>query len=80
MGKKENLQKAIAVSMMMTNIFCTPVWADPVEGTPGTDGAAIVHNDDISSGINTVYTADNGRWVVTLQEVAKAVTEAAAVR
>ena len=60
MGKKENLQKAIAVSMMMTNIFCTPVWADPVEGTPGTDGAAIVHNDDISSGINTVYTADNG--------------------
>ena len=60
MGKKENLQKAIAVSMMMTNIFCTPVWADPVEGTPGTDGAAIVHNDDISSGITVVYTADNG--------------------
>ena len=60
MSKKEKLQKAIAVSMMMTNIFCTPVWAAPVEGTPGANGAAIVHNDDISSGINTVYTADNG--------------------
>ena len=60
MSKKEKLQKAIAVSMMMTNIFCTPVWAAPVEGTPGANGAAIVHNDDISAGLNATYTADNG--------------------
>ena len=60
MSKKEKLQKAIAVSMMMTNIFCTPVWAAPVEGTPGANGAAIVQNDDISAGLNATYTADNG--------------------
>ena len=60
MSKKEKLQKAIAVSMMMTNIFCTPVWAAPVEGMPGANGAAIVQNDDISAGLNATYTADNG--------------------
>ena len=35
MSKKEKLQKALAVSLMLTNIFCSPVWADPVDGAQG---------------------------------------------
>ena len=60
MSKKEKLQKALAVSLMLTNIFCSPVWADPMDGAQGTDGAAITKNEDISSGVSDAYTADNG--------------------
>ena len=60
MSKKEKLQKALAVSLMLTNIFCSPVWADPVDGVQGADGAAITKNEEISSGVSGAYTADNG--------------------
>ena len=60
MSKKEKLQKALAVSLMLTNIFCSPVWADPVDGAQGTDGAAITKNEDISGGVSDAYTAAAG--------------------
>ena len=60
MSKKEKLQKALAVSLMLTNIFCSPVWADPVDGAQGTEGAAITKNEDISGGVSDAYTAAAG--------------------
>ena len=45
---------------MLTNIFCSPVWADPVDGAQGTDGAAITKNEDISGGVSDAYTAAAG--------------------
>ena len=60
MSKKEKLRKALAVSLMLTNIFCSPVWADPVDGAQGTDGAAITKNEDISGGVSDAYTAAAG--------------------
>ena len=60
MSKKEKLQKALAVSLMLTNIFCSPVWADPVDGAQGTDGVAITKNEDISGGVSDAYTAAAG--------------------
>ncbi len=63
-SRKERLQKALAVSLMLTNIFCAPVWAaDPVDGTQGPDGTSIIKNEDISGGISGAsgeYTAGNG--------------------
>ena len=60
MSKKEKLKKALAVSLMLTNIFCSPVWADPVDGAQETDGAAITKNEDISGGVSDAYTAAAG--------------------
>ena len=68
MSEKQKLSKKIAHTLLAMsivysggmNVLCNTAFADPVDGTPGTNGAAIVQNDDISSGISTTYTADNG--------------------
>ena len=68
MSDKKKLSKKIAHTLLAMsivysggmNVLCNTAFADPVDGTPGTDGAAIVQNDDISSGISTTYTADDG--------------------
>ncbi len=68
MSEKQKLSKKIAHTLLAMsivysggmNVLCNTAFADPVDGTPGTDGAAIVQNDDISSGISTTYTADDG--------------------
>ena len=68
MSEKQKLSKKIAHTLLAMsivysggmNVLCNTAFADPVDGTPGTDGAAIVQNDDISAGVNATYTADNG--------------------
>ena len=68
MSDKKKLSKKIAHTLLAMsivysggmNVLCNTAFADPVDGTPGTDGAAIVQNDDISAGVNATYTADNG--------------------
>ena len=68
MSEKQKLSKKIAHTLLAMsivysggmNVLCNTAFADPVDGTQGTNGAAIVQNDDISAGISTTYTADDG--------------------